>query len=433
MLSWIMTLWLNKHEKSNWPVLPIYQPEDACHVTKTEEHPSKEDIEKMCSQGFFTSHKYWYVESVHRTTIEPVDEDLYESLPPNEDVPGPTGSSTVLLHETNDDTYQIMSTEEHTADFVESNDSISSHQAVEEIESGSVHRRTIETVGEDLYGSLPPGEDVPGPTGSSAVLLHETNDDTYQVMNTQEHTADFDESNDNHSISSHQAVDEIHSGEGDCSMSQPEDASSVTLENNLQNQTKYFRDDKEYNDIVAFSSSYYGDFCHAINTDQHPSDEASNKVEDDLARFDIAKDDSKGDLILQEKAGYKELALPSEGYMPLRNDQEIAKLSSYINLQTEELGAKLLQTECSSKGTLDAHCYMCVYLLGLRQRQGKKYHVPNSESTSFNKHDNNMEHQLNDDPDVDRHGRSTNVKLRREFIPQRRSKKKKLGERKITT
>lgn len=78
MQSWMMKLWLNNHDESEWPDWPIYQPEGACHVTRAEEHPSKDVIEKMCSESFFTHHKYLYVESIQRSVAGTVDEDQYE-------------------------------------------------------------------------------------------------------------------------------------------------------------------------------------------------------------------------------------------------------------------------------------------------------------------------------------------------------------------
>ena len=89
MLSWIMALWLNKHEKSEWPVLPVSQPDDAIHVTNSEEHPSREDIEKMCSQGFFTRHKYLYVDSVRQNETDTAE--VYEHSYTNSQLPPTQG------------------------------------------------------------------------------------------------------------------------------------------------------------------------------------------------------------------------------------------------------------------------------------------------------------------------------------------------------
>lgn len=154
MLSWIMTLWLNRHEKSEWPVLPVSQPEDAIHVTNSEEHPSREDIEKMCSQGFFTHHKYLYVDSVRQNETDTAE--VYEYDYTNSQLPPPPSSPAFRQstssnhsdgvsndadeHETNqvnsatemvfeEATYRIIRNEEHTAGSVGSTDSISSSPA----------------------------------------------------------------------------------------------------------------------------------------------------------------------------------------------------------------------------------------------------------------------------------------------------------------
>ena len=84
MQSWMMQLWLNNHDEREWPDQPIYQPEDACHVTGAEEHPSKEDIEKMCSESFFTQHKYLYVESIQQRFTSTVDEEGYDPVEPSQ-------------------------------------------------------------------------------------------------------------------------------------------------------------------------------------------------------------------------------------------------------------------------------------------------------------------------------------------------------------
>ena len=154
MLSWIMTLWLNKHEKSEWPVLPVSQPDDAIHVTNSEEHPPREDIEKMCSQGFFTRHKYLYVDSVRQNETDTAE--VYEYDYTNSQLPPPPSSPAFRQstssnhcdgvsndadeHETNqvnsatemvfeEATYRIIRNEEHTAGSVGSTDSISSGPA----------------------------------------------------------------------------------------------------------------------------------------------------------------------------------------------------------------------------------------------------------------------------------------------------------------
>ena len=61
MKSWLMQLWLQNHDKSEWPDLSICQTGNACHVADEKKHPDKESIEKMCSEGFFAKHNYIYV------------------------------------------------------------------------------------------------------------------------------------------------------------------------------------------------------------------------------------------------------------------------------------------------------------------------------------------------------------------------------------
>ena len=58
MKSWIVQVWLRNHDKREWPDLSICQPHDACHVLDTEKHPDKQNIERMCSKGFFVKHGY---------------------------------------------------------------------------------------------------------------------------------------------------------------------------------------------------------------------------------------------------------------------------------------------------------------------------------------------------------------------------------------
>lgn len=71
-----MELWMRNHDQSEWPVLSIRQSNDACHVTDAKDHPSKEDIEKMCSEGFFLKHHYKYVDP---STFNVEEEDYHAS------------------------------------------------------------------------------------------------------------------------------------------------------------------------------------------------------------------------------------------------------------------------------------------------------------------------------------------------------------------
>ena len=76
MNSWIMRSWLERHDESEWPDLTICQTEDACHLIDMKSHPSKEVIEKMCSDEFSAKHKYKYVDDLS-VTVREDEGDLY--------------------------------------------------------------------------------------------------------------------------------------------------------------------------------------------------------------------------------------------------------------------------------------------------------------------------------------------------------------------
>ena len=75
-----MRFWLQRHDENEWPDLTICQTEDACHVTDLKSHSSKEVIEKMCSDEFFTEHKYKYV-VVPSVTVSDDEDDIYSYCP----------------------------------------------------------------------------------------------------------------------------------------------------------------------------------------------------------------------------------------------------------------------------------------------------------------------------------------------------------------
>ena len=82
-----MRSWLERHDENEWPDLTICQTEDACHVTDLKSHPSKEVIEKMCSDEFFTKHKYKYVD-VPSVTVRDDEDDVYSCCPKVENPEG---------------------------------------------------------------------------------------------------------------------------------------------------------------------------------------------------------------------------------------------------------------------------------------------------------------------------------------------------------
>ena len=137
MKSWIMTFWLENHDKSEWPDLTICQTEDACHVTDTKNHPSKDVIEKMCSDEFFAKHKYKYVD--HPSVTVKDDEDYAYAYCPkagnsaaNESLdvsseyqaayssPNPVERDTYTHTDILDDTYVAMNQEPKEPDDNES-------------------------------------------------------------------------------------------------------------------------------------------------------------------------------------------------------------------------------------------------------------------------------------------------------------------------
>ena len=299
MLSWVMTRWLNKHERSEWPVLPVSQPDDAIHVTNIEEHPSREDIEKMCSQGFFTRHKYLYVDSVRQNETDTAE--VYEHRYTNSQLP-PTQGFLAFRQS------------------VSSNHSDGTSNVADEYETNQVSNAT-ETVFEEST--------------------------SWRIRNV-EHTAESVESTD--SISSRLA-----------------EASEVSNEDRRR---------ENHTDGVACAYSLYDDFNDEINLDEHSSDEATGRTKDHATG---AKDDSEGGHILYENAGYKDLTLTRECYMPLRSNQGEPKIPGYINVLAEETGVPLSQTEYGNRGT-PADPDMCVDLA-------------TTESLSSNEHDPNIEEQ----------------------------------------
>lgn len=73
MKSWMMQLWLQNHSESDWPDLSISQ--DGAHVLNEGRHPSKQDIERMCSEDYFAKHNYRY----NSIRLSEKDKTLYSS------------------------------------------------------------------------------------------------------------------------------------------------------------------------------------------------------------------------------------------------------------------------------------------------------------------------------------------------------------------
>ena len=74
MKSWMMQLWLQNHSESEWPDLSISQ--GGAHVLNEGRHPSKQDIERMCSEDYFAKHNYRY----NNSRLSEKDKTLYSSV-----------------------------------------------------------------------------------------------------------------------------------------------------------------------------------------------------------------------------------------------------------------------------------------------------------------------------------------------------------------
>lgn len=79
MDSWLMSLWKERHEKSEWPDLAITQTENACHIINKDKDCNKDIIEQMCNDGYkLSEHDYRYVQE---NATNRVDEEVYDDLP----------------------------------------------------------------------------------------------------------------------------------------------------------------------------------------------------------------------------------------------------------------------------------------------------------------------------------------------------------------
>ena len=149
MKSWIMKLWLTKHDESEWPDLSICQPQDACHVTDSEHHPSKEVIEKMCSEDFFAKHEYKYVASTFGIAGD------------DDNCPKVGGMSDKTVHLDGSSEYQTPYTVEENRKLVTM---LEAQKIPDDNESGYLCPVTIKP--EDLSSVENSQENTTGPVGS---------------------------------------------------------------------------------------------------------------------------------------------------------------------------------------------------------------------------------------------------------------------------
>lgn len=105
MTSWIMTSWLQSHDKSEWPDLSICQTDDACHVTDMKSHPSKEEIENMCPDEFFAKHKYTYVDNKYLDCLKAGTYEASKSLEISSEHQAAHGSLTLVRDDYEDHDY----------------------------------------------------------------------------------------------------------------------------------------------------------------------------------------------------------------------------------------------------------------------------------------------------------------------------------------
>lgn len=424
MQSWMMKLWLNNHDESEWPDLPIYQSEGACHVTGTEEHPSKEVIEKMCSESFFTHHKYWYVESIQRSVAGTGDEEQYEfcespyiSQSPQESSvlwQSPRELSTVSISPDRSSKFgQGEQTVEQEGASIENRDYYYSYPAVEEIfceqrgcSMSQPEDAFSDTVDEEQYelcesphiSQSSQGSSVPYQSPreflSTISLSAERSSKFGQGEQPVKQEGEFIESRDYYS---YPAVEEMLSEERGFSMSQPEDKVSAYPQNKLV-QTSYHGDEKEHDNRIVFPSFQHQDFCHPPKTEEiYSSDGANNISENDEGAVDV-EDGPKHELCLENNTVYTELDKTNEGYMPLSKEQRNGEEPCFINSDTKELNTPLPQY---SNNDSAAECYMCVDLLVQGPHQGQEDERSSSGPINSAEIFQNMEYKLKCDSNED--------------------------------
>ena len=199
-------------------------------MTSAEEHPSKEVIEKMCSESYFTHHKYLYVESNQRHVpgLGAVDEDQYEfretpnisqSLHQGSSVPYQLTRESLLTVGLSRDRSskfgQGQQAVEQEGEPIESRDYYYSYAAVDEM-FGEQRGCSISQP-EDAFSDHDQNELCESPGGSCNYKFG-------QGKQTVEQVGESIESRDYYY--SYPAVDEMFGEERACSISQPEDAFS---------------------------------------------------------------------------------------------------------------------------------------------------------------------------------------------------------------
>lgn len=75
MRSWLMEVCSNSPAKRE--LNEVCQPEDGCHLLREEDRPRKEDIEKMCLNGFLTKYE---APCIYREEDDYEDIDRFQEL-----------------------------------------------------------------------------------------------------------------------------------------------------------------------------------------------------------------------------------------------------------------------------------------------------------------------------------------------------------------
>ena len=319
MQSWMMKLWLNDHDRSEWPERPIYQPEDACHVTRAEEHPSKEVIEAMCSEGFFTHHKYQYVENIRGSESDEVDNEQYEyyELPDQSPLDLPPQSPQEGLS-----TGSVSP--DHSSKFVE----------------GDVTDRTC----------------------NAERQLQETTNYSNQMTSSHEQKAEQDSffTETSNSINFYQAEEEPYEYCYDyCRGDDDDDEEEEEEEQEEEGEEEEEEEEEEEDKEEPYSSA-----------------NANEKSREDARRVEVGKNGFKSNISLDNDTAYTELDTSSKGYMPLAKEQWKAQEPCCINLENEVFKTKVAQ--CSSNNSAD-ESYMCVDLLVQGLHQGQEDERPLTE------------------------------------------------------
>ncbi len=373
MKSWIMSFWLKRHDRNEWPDLSISQPDDACYVSIKDEHQFKRAIEEMCSEGFFKGHDYRYVQSDAAVRVPEV---LYDDMCVRE----------CCSHLQDEDFYEDLDNQ-RGGDCDLANTKELNGQNANYIEprylKGHIGVTKTDLQGEELYDDVAcQRNDVTRPEALAALKIISaephyqnvrsdvTKRAVEEVCDGMEDTEDYDdiadpeqsleddygiyeEIGDQSPNSRHAASTDEHP-ENCCS----ENRSSNT-EEDIEREILHLADDELYEEIggpVISQPVEDGSFKRPGNDESFEAELENGSVteEGELEADDEPVYDEVGRLQLvesttvhQDTAGYKEL-LPRE-YMPLRRDEATfnTRHTSYVKKDVAKLNNR--RRNCNSK------------------------------------------------------------------------------------